>query len=135
MNLSPAEQLVLAYAVNRNVIAEVSKKIAALTDWQRPDKGVSLDNIRTDYLEDGDQWRGWMHAIDHVMGIRDEDDESITDLQLELAILLDTKAALRIEAGTIKRRITTLGRNIARANDRITARQADIKRAGTSIPV
>ncbi|QXG34010.1 hypothetical protein [Pseudomonas viridiflava] len=106
-----AAKLAADYAKNRSDIREVSKKVSVLTDWKREDRGVSLDDVRTEYLEDGDRWRGWQHAIEHVQGCRDpDDDEPISDEQRELAMLLDRKAALRVEAGKIKRGIVAAGR-------------------------
>lgn len=110
---SPIEWLHVRYAENRVSIREITKNIEALTDWKREDKGVDLSGVRDEYLEDGDRWRGWMHAIKHVEGLRDpDDDDPITDAQRELAVLLDQKAALRVEAGRIKRAIFVMGQRL-----------------------
>lgn len=54
-----------------------------------------------------------MEAIEHVEGLRDpEDDEPITEYQKALAALLDQKAALRVEAGKIKRAIFVMGERL-----------------------
>ncbi|WP_157893914.1 hypothetical protein [Pseudomonas cerasi] len=106
-----AAKLAADYAKNRSDIRTVSQSIALLTDFQREDGGVHLDDVRTEYLEDGDRWRGWQHAIEHVQGCRAPDDhDPISDAQRELAMLLDRKAALRVEAGKIKRGIVAAGR-------------------------
>lgn len=110
---SPIELLHVRYAENRIAIREITKQINALTDWKREDKGVHLDEIRNEYLEDGDRWRGWMEAIEHVEGLRDpEDHETITEDQKALAALLDQKAALRVEVGKIKRAIFVMGERL-----------------------
>jgi len=108
--------LVMAYAENRNSIAALGKKIAALTDWKREGGPVDLTDIRELYLEDGDRWRGWGYAINCVdMPDIDESPDGITIEQRELAGLLDAKAAMRAQAGTIKRRIVALGRRMMKA--------------------
>lgn len=110
---SPIELLHVRYAENRIAIREITKQIKAMYDLNRPDQGIDLDEIRTEYLDDGDQWRGWAHAIEHVEGLRDpEDDEPITEDQKALASLLDQKAALRVEAGKIKRAIFVMGERL-----------------------
>lgn len=107
---SPIELLHVRYAENRIAIREITKQIKAMYDLNRPDQGIDLDEIRNEYLEDGDRWRGWAHAIEHVEGLRDpEDDEPITADQKALAALLDQKAALRVEVGKIKRAIFVMG--------------------------
>lgn len=101
--------LVAEYAKNRIDMAAINKQIAKLTDWQREDKGVDLSVVRLDYLEEGDRWRGWAYAIEVVESFHDD---PITDDQCLLATLLDKKAALRVQAGNIKRAIAALGRQL-----------------------
>jgi hypothetical protein len=110
-----AAELAASYAQNRADLNALNKKIEVLTDWRRPDKGVDLSEVRTEYLEEGDRWRGWAYAIEVVEGLRDERD-SITDEQRALAALLDQKAALRVQAGNIKRGIVSIGRQIPKAS-------------------
>lgn len=113
-----AANLAIQYATNRTKISEISKKIHGFTAFDREGGQIYLDDIRNEYLEDGDRWRGWRHAIEHVLGIRDGDDQDcITSEQRELADLLDQKAALRVEAGRIKTNIASLGRMIIRARE------------------
>lgn len=110
---SPVELLHVRYAENRVAIREITKQIKTMYDLNRPDQGIDLDEIRLEYLDDGDQWRGWAHAIDHVEGIRDpEYDAPITPDQKALAALLDQKAAMRVEAGKIKRAIFVMGERL-----------------------
>ena len=111
-----AAKLAVQYATNRTKFAAISKQINAFPAFDREGGQIYLDDVREEYLEDGDRWRGWMHAIGHVLGNRDSDDqECITAEQRELAALLDQKAALRVEAGRIKTNIASLGRMIIRA--------------------
>ena len=114
---SPIEYLHVRYAENRIAIREITKQINTLTDWKREDKGVHLDGLRDEYLEEGDRWRGWNHAIKSVYGVYDpEDDEEfgLSADQRKLADLLDQKAALRVEAGKIKRAIFVMGERLIR---------------------
>ncbi|WNW10100.1 hypothetical protein RRX38_02700 [Pseudomonas sp. DTU_2021_1001937_2_SI_NGA_ILE_001] len=117
--LSQADLLVAEYAQNRAEISAVTKKIKALTDWQREDKGVHLDGLRDEYLEHGDRWRGWAYAMELVHGQYDPDDQDdeygLSAEQRELVDLLDKKAKLRVAAGNIKRRIFIEGRRIQQA--------------------
>jgi hypothetical protein len=102
---APIELLHVRYAENR----------IAMTDWKREDKGVHLDGLRDEYLEEGDRWRGWNHAIRCVYGAFDPEDEEefgLTEDQRNLADLLDQKAALRVEAGKIKRAIFVMGERL-----------------------
>lgn len=46
---SAIELIYVRYAENRIAIREITKKINALTDWKREDKGVHLDEIRNEY--------------------------------------------------------------------------------------
>lgn len=110
-----AAELAASYAQNRADLNVLNKQVEALTDWKRPDKGVDLSEVRTEYLEEGDRWRGWAYAIEVVEGFRDEGDP-ITDEQRALAELLDKKAALRVKAGNIKRAIVSVGRQLLRAS-------------------
>lgn len=115
---SPVELLHVRYTENRIAIREISKQISALTDWKREDKGVHLDGLRDEYLEEGDRWRGWNHAIKCVHGAYDPEDEDeffLTEDQRKLADLLDQKAALRVEVGKIKRAIFAMGERLMRA--------------------
>lgn len=115
---SPVELLHVRYAENRIAIREITKQIDALTDWKREDKGVDLDGLRDEYLEEGDRWRGWNHAIRVVHGDHDPEDEGaiiLTEDQRKLADLLDQKAALRVEAGKIKRSIFVMGERLIKA--------------------
>lgn len=108
-----AAELAARYAKNRIDISAISKRINSLTDWNRADKGIDLTELRLEYLEEGDRWRGWAHAIDVVEGFRDpEDTAPFTEDQRELAALLDQKAAMRVEAGKIKRGIYAVGRQL-----------------------
>ena len=112
---SPVEWLHVRYAENRAAIRDITKQIATLTDWKREDKGVHLDGLRDEYLEEGDRWRGWGHAIKAVHGAYDPDDEDefgLNEDQRSLADLLDQKAALRVEAGRIKRAIFVMGERL-----------------------
>lgn len=112
---SPIEWLHVRYAENRILIREITKQIDALTDWKRDDKGVHLDGLRDEYLEQGDHWRGWNHAICIVHGAFDPEDEDelfLTEDQRKLADLLDQKAGLRVEAGKIKRAIFVMGERL-----------------------
>lgn len=106
-----AAELAASYARNRAEMNALTKKIEALTDWKRPDKGVDLSTVRIDYLEEGDRWRGWAYAIEVVEGF-DDGLNPITDDQRALAALLDQKAALRVQAGNIKRGIVSVGRQL-----------------------
>jgi hypothetical protein len=108
-----AADLAASYAQNRADLNALNKQIEVLTDLKRPDKGVDLSEVRTEYLEEGDRWRGWAHAIEVVEGFRDEGYPT-TDEQRELAALLDQKAALRVQAGNIKRGIVSVGRQLLR---------------------
>jgi hypothetical protein len=110
-----AAELAASYAQNRAGLNALNKQIEVLTDWKRPDKGVDLSEVRTEYLEEGDRWRGWTYAIEVVEGFRDEGNP-ITDEQRALAALLDQKAALRVQAGNIKRGIVSIGRQILKAS-------------------
>lgn len=112
-----AAELAASYARNRADMNALNKQIKQLTDWQRPDKGVDLSGLRDEYLEHGDRWRGWDHAIKVVHGTFDPDDDEefgLTDDQRALAALLDQKAALRVQAGNIKRGIVSVGRQLLR---------------------
>lgn len=112
---SPIEWLHVRYAENRIAIRDIAKQIHALTDWKLEDKGVHLDGLRDEYLEEGDRWRGWSHAIKVVYGAYDPEDEDefgLTEDQRKLADLLDQKAALRVEAGKIKRAIFVMGERL-----------------------
>lgn len=112
---SPIELLYVRYAENRNEIREISKKISALTDYRREGGAITLDGLRDEYLEHGDHWRGWNHAIRCVHGVYDPEDEDefgLTEDQRKLADLLDQKAALRVEAGKIKRAIFVMGERL-----------------------
>lgn len=114
-NHEKAADLAMRYAQNRSEMSAINKEIATLTDWQRADKGVDLSDVRTEYLEEGDRWRGWAYAIELVEGLRDEQDQQITKDQRDLADLLDRKAALRVSAGNIKRSIVGVGRELLKA--------------------
>jgi hypothetical protein len=105
--------LAASYAQNRADMNLLNKQIAVLTDWKRPDKGVDLSEVRTEYLEDGDRWRGWAHAIEVIEDYRDESNP-ITAEQRVLAAMLDRKASLRVQAGKIKRGIAAVGRQLLR---------------------
>lgn len=107
-----AAKLAVEYAQNRIDMAELNKKIASLTDWQREDKGVDLTEIRSEYLDEGDRWRGWLYAIEVVENFHDQELNPITAEQRELAAQLDQKAALRVQAGKIKRGFYALGRGL-----------------------
>lgn len=112
---SPIQLLHVRYAENRIAIREITKQINALTDWKRADKGVHLDGLRDEYLEGGDRWRGWNHAISIVHGGYDPEDEEefgLTEDQRSLADLLDQKASLRVEVGKIKRAIFAMGERL-----------------------
>lgn len=112
---SPVELLHVRYAENRIAIREITKQISALTDWKREDKGVNLDGLRDEYLEEGDRWRGWNHAVRCMHGAYDPEDEDefgLTEDQRKLADLLDQKAALRVEVGKIKRAIFVMGERL-----------------------
>lgn len=112
---SPVELLHVRYAENRVAIREITKQINALTDWKREGGGTHLDGLRDEYLEEGDQWRGWCHAIRCVHGAYDpegEEEFGLTEDQRKLADLLDQKAALRVEAGKIKRAIFVMGERL-----------------------
>lgn len=112
---SPTEWLHVRYTENRIAIREITKQINALTDWKRDDKGVDLDGLRDEYLEQGDHWRGWNHAITVVYGAYDPEDEDeffLTEDQRKLADLLDQKASLRVDAGKIKRAIFVMGQRL-----------------------
>ena len=114
-NFSPVELLHVRYAENRNAIREITKQINALTDWKREGGGTNLDGLRDEYLEEGDQWRGWGHAIRCVHGAyypEDEEEFGLTEDQQKLADLLDQKAALRVEVGKIKRAIFVIGERL-----------------------
>jgi hypothetical protein len=111
-----AADLAARYAQNRADLNLLNKQIDVLTDWQRPDKGVDLSSVRTEYLEEGDRWRGWAWAIEVIEGFRDAETLTpITDDQRALAALLDQKAALRVQAGNIKRGIVSVGRQLQKA--------------------
>lgn len=110
-----AAELAASYAQNRADMNTLNKQIDVLTDWKRPDNGVDLSEVRTQYLEEGDRWRGWSYAIEVVEAFRDEDDP-ITAEQRVLAAMLDRKASLRVQAGKIKRGIAAVGRQILRAS-------------------
>lgn len=112
---SPVELLHVRYAENRIAIREITRQINALTDYKREDKGVHLHELRDEYLEEGDRWRGWNHAIRAIHGVYDPEDEEefgLTEDQRKLADLLDQKAALRVEAGKIKRAIFVMGERL-----------------------
>lgn len=112
---APIELLHVRYAENRIAIREITKLINALTDWKREGGGTHLDGLRDEYLEEGDRWRGWNHAIRCVYGAYDPEDEDefgLTEDQRKLADLLDQKAALRVEAGKIKRAIFVMGERL-----------------------
>lgn len=112
---SPIEWLHVRYAENRVSIREITKNIEALTDWKREGGGTHLDGLRDEYLEEGDRWRGWNHAIKVVHGAYDPEDEDeffLTEDQRKLADLLDQKAELRVEAGKIKRAIFVMGQRL-----------------------
>lgn len=112
---SPVELLHVRYAENRIAIREIAKQIDALTDWKREGGGTHLDGLRDEYLEEGDRWRGWGHAIRCVHGAYDPEDEDefgLTEDQRKLADLLDQKAALRVEVGKIKRSIFVMGERL-----------------------
>lgn len=106
--------MIAACAQNRIDMAALNKKIAALTDWRLPAPAY-LTEIRDEYLGEGDRWRGWLHAIEIVEDFHDPELNPITDNQRELAALLDQKAALRAQAGKIKRQFYAAGRAILRA--------------------
>lgn len=106
-------ELATAYAQNRIDIAALNKKILALTDWRLGDKVADLTEIREEYLGEGDRWRGWLHAIEIAEEFHDENCP-ITEGQRELAALLDQKAALRVQAGKIKRSFYAAGRSLLR---------------------
>ncbi|MHC8321178.1 hypothetical protein ACYZT4_10835 [Pseudomonas sp. GB2N2] len=113
---SRAVALAIRYANNRSQIADLTHSINEFSAFGRVGGGVYLDSIREEYLEDGDRWRGWKHAIEYVQGNRDPDDDDATAAeQRDLADLLDRKAALRVEAGLIKRSIAALGRSLIRS--------------------
>lgn len=107
-----AAELAAEYAKNRTDLAALNKKIAALTDWRLGDKVADLTEIREEYLAEGDRWRGWLHAIEIVEEFHDEELNPITGNQRELAALLDQKAALRVQAGKIKRGFYAAGRSL-----------------------
>lgn len=112
---SPIELLHVRYSENRIAIREITKQINALTDCKREDKGVHLDGLRDEYLEEGGRWRGWNYAIKCVHGAYDPEDEDefgLTEDQRKLADLLDQKAALRVEVGKIKRAIFVMGERL-----------------------
>lgn len=112
---SPIELLHVRYAENRIAIREITKQINALTDYRRADEVAHLDGLRDEYLEQGDRWRGWNHAIVIVYGTfdpEDEEDFGLTEDQRKLADLLDQKAALRVEVGKIKRAIFVMGERL-----------------------
>lgn len=97
--------LAIAYAGNRMAFSDINKRINAfLIAREGP---VDLGEIRNQYLEEANHWRGWEHAISSL-----NDDEEVTDEQRELAALLDAKAVLRIEAGGIKRNIYAAGKKL-----------------------
>lgn len=102
---SRPELLAIAYAGNRMAFSAINKQIKAFLI--RKGDSVDLSEIRNEYLEEANRWRGWEHAISSL-----NDDEEVTDEQRELAALLDAKAALRIEAGTIKRNIYAAGKKL-----------------------
>lgn len=110
--------LALEYAQNRVAMSDLVKRTNALTGWypERSDQPPDLTNIRELYLEQGDRWRGWKHAIEVVEGFHDpEYDDPITEEMRLLADLLDQKAANRVAFGNIKRRIYALGRQVLKA--------------------
>ncbi|KPM67580.1 hypothetical protein HB13667_05915 [Pseudomonas putida] len=120
MNTPEQQGLLLAleYAQNRGAMSDLVKRTNALTGWypERTDHPPDLTNIRELYLEQGDRWRGWKHAILVVEGFHDPDyDDPITDEMRLLADLLDQKAANRVAFGNIKRRIYALGRQVMKA--------------------
>lgn len=115
IKFSPIEYLHVRYAENRIAIREITKQINALTDYRREGGPITLDGLRDEYLEEGDRWRGWNHAIKAVYGVYDPEDEEefgLTADQRKLADLLDQKAALRVEAGKIKRAIFVMGERL-----------------------
>ncbi|MNJ37774.1 hypothetical protein D3C77_326070 [compost metagenome] len=110
--------LAIEYAQNRAQMNDLVKRTNALTGWhpERKDQPPDLTNIREEYLEYGDHWRGWKHAIEVVEGPHEPElDDPITDEMRQLADLLDQKAAMRVAFGNIKRRIAALGRQALRA--------------------
>lgn len=120
MNTPEQQGLLLAleYAQNRGAMSDLVKRTNALTGWHpgRSDQPPDLTNVRELYLEQGDRWRGWKHAIEVVEGFQDPDfDDPITDEMRLLADLLDQKAANRVAFGNIKRRIYALGRQVLKA--------------------
>lgn len=112
---SPVELLHVRYAENRIAIREITKQIKDLTNYDGKNDPVHLDGLRDEYLEYGDQWRGWGHAIKLVHGAYDpeyEEEFGLTEDQRKLADLLDQKAALRVEVGKIKRAIFVMGERL-----------------------
>lgn len=105
-------KLATAYAQNRIDMAALNKKISALTDYRLGSDVADLTKIRDEYLGEGDRWRGWLHAIEIVEDFHDPELNPIKDNQRELAALLDQKAALRVQAGKIKRGFYAAGRSM-----------------------
>lgn len=105
-------ELATTYAQNRIDMAALKKEITALTDWRLGDKVADLTEVRDEYLGEGDRWRGWLHAIEIVEEFHDAELNPITDNQRALAALLDQKAALRVQAGKIKRGFYAAGRSL-----------------------
>lgn len=103
--MKTGDELAIAYAENRIAVSNLDKQIKFLTNWQRSDKGIDLSGVRDEYLESGDRWRGWTHAIANI-----DYSETVTPEQHELASLLDAKAKRRVDLGNIKRQIYSLGR-------------------------
>jgi len=99
--------LAIRYAENRIELKSINDEIKSLYEI---DPTIDLSGSRTWWLDQNYAWDGWVTAVEH-----DEDDFE-KENYLNLARLLDQRAAIRKKAGRIKHAIYFLGKKLLNSN-------------------
>lgn len=107
--MSDLEKIAKDYAENRMATKRLNKKARLFFE----DEGIptpNLNDFRQSYYDTGCSvsWKGWVYCLN-------ASEMEFTHADMELAVILDQKAALRVELGKIRRRLFSAGKKLLKA--------------------